>query len=70
MEFAMTAANENQRTYTADQVAEILGVSIRQVYKLCESTTDFKVLRMGKKCVRIHRASFDQWFDGFDVPLA
>lgn len=58
------ANNDNQRTYTAEQVAVILGVSVRQVYKLCETTQDFKVLRMGKKCVRIHRQSFDSWLDG------
>ena len=52
-----------QRTYTVNQVAEILGVSIRTVYNLCDTTKDFKVIRMGKRCVRIHKESFDKWFD-------
>lgn len=53
-----------QRTYTAEQVAEILGVSIRKAYYLCENTSDFKVIRLGKRCLRIHKESFDQWFNG------
>lgn len=52
-----------QRTYTAEQVAQILGVSIRKAYSLCETTTDFKVMRLGKRCLRIHKESFDGWFD-------
>ena len=52
-----------QRTYTAEQVAEILGVSIRKAYYLCETTKDFKVVRLGKRCLRVHKESFDKWFD-------
>lgn len=55
-----------QRTYTAEQVAEILGVSIRKAYEFCETTDEFKVLRLGKRCLRIHKESFDRWFDGLD----
>lgn len=53
-----------QRTYTVDQVAEILGVSIRKAYDLCENEDGFKVIRLGKRCLRVHRESFDKWFDG------
>ncbi len=53
-----------QRTYTAEQVAQILGVSLRKAYNLCETTTDFKVMRLGKRCLRIHKESFDQWLNG------
>ena len=28
-----------QRTYTAEQVAQILGISLRKAYGLCETTT-------------------------------
>lgn len=52
-----------QQTYTAEQIAEILGVSVRKAYSLCESSTDFKVIRMGKRCLRIHKESFDRWFN-------
>ena len=55
-----------QRTYTAEQVAEILGVSVRKAYDFCETTDEFKVLRLGKRCLRIHKESFDRWFDGLD----
>ena len=51
-----------QRTYTVEEVAKILGISIRQAYYLCEMTNDFKVLRIGKRCVRIHKESFEKWF--------
>ena len=61
--------NRVQRTYTAKEVAEILGVSLRTAYNLCETTKDFKVLRMGKRCLRIHKESFDKWFNStYDTP--
>ena len=53
-----------QRTYTVEQIAEILGVSIRKAYYICETTNDFKVIRLGRRCLRIHKESFDQWLDG------
>jgi len=55
-----------QRTYTVDQVAEILGVSVRKAYYLCETTKEFKVMRLGRRCLRIHKESFDRWLDGTD----
>ena len=58
-----------QRTYTAEQVANILGVSIRKAYNLCETTNDFKVIRLGKRCLRIHKESFDKWFNGLGNPF-
>ena len=33
-------SNDSQRTYTAEQVARILGVSVRTAYYLCERTTE------------------------------
>ena len=58
-----TCSGTVQRTYTAEQVADILGVSIRKAYYLCENTSDFKVIRLGKRCLRIHKESFDKWFN-------
>ncbi len=52
-----------QQTYTAERIAEILGVSVRKAYQLCETTKDFKVMRLGKRCLRIHKESFDRWFN-------
>jgi predicted DNA-binding transcriptional regulator AlpA len=56
----------DQRTYTAEQVAQILGVSVRKAYYLCANTSEFKVIRLGKRCIRIHKESFDNWFNGYD----
>ena len=53
----------DQRTYTAEQIASILGVSVRKAYTLCETTDGIKTMRLGKRCLRIHKESFDQWFD-------
>jgi excisionase family DNA binding protein len=55
---------QSQSTYTAEQVAHILGVSIRTAYKLCETTKEFRVLRLGKRCLRIHKDSFNSWLNG------
>ena len=49
--------------YTAEQIATILGISIRKAYLLCEETKDFKVIRMGRS-LRVHKESFDKWFNG------
>ena len=52
-----------QRTYTIEQVAQILGVSVRTAYYLGEETTQFRVLRLGKRCIRVHKESFDKWLN-------
>lgn len=57
-------SNDSQLTYTAEQVARILGVSVRKAYYVCENTTEFKVIRLGKRCLRVHKESFDRWFNG------
>lgn len=58
-----------QRTYTAEQIAQILGISVRKAYDLCDTTDDFKVIRLGKRCLRVHKESFDKWLDGQDNPF-
>lgn len=63
MDRVNTDSNSIQRTYTAEQVAHILGISLRKAYVLCESTTEFKVMRLGKRCLRVHKESFDQWLN-------
>lgn len=50
-------------TYTVEDIAIILGVSVRQAYYICKETTDFRVISLGKKCIRVHRESFDAWFN-------
>lgn len=53
-----------QQTYTVEQIAQILNVSMRKAYYLCESTDKFIVKRIGKRCLRINKQSFDTWFNG------
>lgn len=64
MEINENCSGSVQHTYTAEQVASILGVSIRKAYQLCETTNGFKVIRLGKRCLRVHKESFDEWFNG------
>ncbi|MDR0287300.1 MAG: helix-turn-helix domain-containing protein [Clostridiales bacterium] len=52
-----------QYTYTAEQIAKILGVSVRKAYLICEQTNDFIVKRLGPRCLRINKESFDRWFN-------
>ena len=62
-----------QRTYTAEQIAQILGISVRKAYDLgisvrkaydfCATTKEFKVIRIGKRCVRVHKESFEKWLE-------
>ena len=55
-----------QQTYTVEEIAEILDISIRKAYYLCEDTQDFIVKRLGKRCLRINKKSFDDWFNAND----
>lgn len=48
-------------TYTVQEIAIMLQISIRKAYLFCEETQDFKVIRIGKS-VRVHKESFDGWF--------
>lgn len=51
-----------QRTYTVEEIARILGISTRKAYDFCSKTSCFKVLHIGKRCIRVHRESFENWF--------
>ena len=52
---------KQKSTYTVQEISEILGISLRSAYNLCNETSDFKVLRIGRS-VRVHKESFDGWF--------
>ena len=52
-----------QYTYTVEQIAKILSVSVRKAYYLCDETDEFVVKRLGKRCLRINKESFDNWFN-------
>lgn len=47
-------------TYTPKEVSKILGISERSAYNLCNNTSDFKTIRIGRS-VRVMKDSFDQW---------
>ena len=46
--------------YTVKEVAQMLAISLRSAYNLCNSTTEFRVLRAGGS-IRIPKDSFDAW---------
>lgn len=59
-----TTAKIGKRTYSVAEVQEILGISRRKAYELCNSGV-FKIIRVGR-VMRISKASFDFWLDGFN----
>ena len=46
--------------YTVKEVAQMLAISQRAAYNLCNSTTEFRVLRVGGS-IRVPKDSFDAW---------
>ena len=46
--------------YTVKEIAQMLAISQRAAYNLCNSTTKFRVLRAGGS-IRIPKDSFDAW---------
>ena len=46
--------------YTVEEIAQMLSISLRSAYNLCNDTTEFRVLRVGGS-IRIPKDSFDAW---------
>ena len=46
--------------YTVKEIAQMLAISLRSAYNLCNSTTEFRVLRAGGS-IRVPKDSFDAW---------
>ena len=46
--------------YTVEEIARMLAISLRSAYNLCNSTTEFRVLR-GVGSIRIPKDGFDAW---------
>ena len=46
--------------YTVEEIAQMLSISLRSAYNLCNSTPEFRVLRVGGS-IRIPKDSFDAW---------
>ena len=47
--------------YRVDEIAQLLAISNRAAYNLCNTTKDFKVIRLGTS-IRVIKQSFDDWF--------
>ena len=45
-----------------EEIAQMLSISLRSAYNLCNSTTEFRVLRVGGS-IRIPKDSFDAWLN-------
>ena len=48
--------------YTVEEIARMLAISLRFAYNLCNSTTEFRVLRVGES-TRVPKGSFDAWLN-------
>ena len=48
--------------YTVEEIAQMLSISLRSAYNLCNSTTEFRVLRVGGS-IRVPKNSFDAWLN-------
>ena len=46
--------------YAVEEIAQMLSISLRSAYNLCNSTTEFRVLRVGGS-IRVPKDSFDAW---------
>ena len=55
--------NHLKDAYTVDEVAKILDMKIRATYDFCNSTESFIVKRTGPRTLRIHKRSFDEWWN-------
>ena len=51
---------EETAVYTVEQIARLLAISRRSAYNLCNSTNEFRVLRVGGS-IRVPKDSFDAW---------
>lgn len=56
-----TNPTAGKRTYTVVEIMEILGVSRKKAYELCNSGS-FKIVRIGRS-IRVSKSSFDEWLD-------
>ena len=55
------AARLEPLVYRVEEIAQLLAISSRAAYNLCNTTKDFRVLRIGTS-IRVNKQSFDAWF--------
>ena len=48
--------------YTVEEISQMLSISLRSAYNLCNSTTEFRVLRVGGS-IRVPKDGFDAWLN-------
>ncbi len=53
--------SNEKRTYSVQEIADILQISRSMAYNLCSQSL-FKTVRVGKY-VRVSKPSFDEWLD-------
>ena len=53
-------AKHEPLVYRVEEITQLLAISPRAAYNLCNTTKDFKVIRIGKS-VRVNKQSFDNW---------
>ena len=55
------AAKLELLVYRVEEIAQLLAISPRAAYNLCNTTKDFRVLRIGTS-IRVNKQSFNNWF--------
>ena len=55
------AAKHEPLVYRVEEITQLLAISPRAAYNLCNTTKDFKVIRLGTS-IRVSKQSFDDWF--------
>ena len=55
------AARLEPLVYKVEEIAQLLAISPRAAYNLCNTTRDFRVVRIGTS-IRVNKQSFDAWF--------
>lgn len=58
-------SSPERRTYTVEEVAQILGIGRTSAYLLVKEG-HFKIVRIGN-AIRISKRSFDEWLDSLDL---
>ena len=59
--FLYTPEQNEKRTYTVEEIQNILGISKSTAYALVKSN-EFKSINVGRH-IRISKKSFDEWLD-------
>ena len=60
-ETAESSHRSQARVYRVEDIAQILCISLRAAYNLCNTTKEFRVFHIGSS-IRIGKESFDAWF--------